>query len=128
EAAFNETAASLGLEASPPKAKAAAAAEKAAPAKAGAGAAPSGDVVHTPPAEQMVNTPVPIYVEAPQGESFKKVKIHYKPYGGTDWKTLELDHVKGGWGIELPCLDVGTTGTLTYFIQAYDDGGDMTAT
>jgi hypothetical protein len=127
EAAFTEAASSLGLQANSPKAKSGAKknAEAEAPApKPGA----AGDIVHTPPAEQMVNTPVPIYVEAPPGESFKKVKIHYRPYGATEWKVLELDRVKGGWGIEIPCLDVGTTGTIAYFIQGFDEAGDVGAT
>lgn len=31
--------------------------------------------------------------------------------------------MKGGWGIELPCLDLGTTGKLSYYIDAYDASG-----
>ena len=44
-------------------------------------AAPGGDLTHTPPAEQAVNTPVPIYAEATEEVPLSKVTLRYKPFG-----------------------------------------------
>ena len=91
--------------------------------------APSGDMVHTPPAEQAVLTPVPIYVEVPESLNVAKVVLRYKAFGTTDWKTLELKKMTGGYGGEVPCQEVGsTTGDLSYYIQATDAGGDVVST
>jgi hypothetical protein len=103
---------------------AAAAASPAAPAAAPAAAA--GDMVHTPAAEQKALTPVPIYVELPAGAVAVKVVARYKPYGTSEWKTLELRRLGPGYGAEVPCRDVGsTTGDFLYFVQATDATGDV---
>ncbi len=103
----------------------------AAPA-APAGAAPAGatgDMKHTPPAEQVTLTPLPIYVELGDGLNPAKVVVRYKPFGVADWKTLELRKVGNGYGGEIPCQDVGsTTGDFSYYVQATDAAGDVIAT
>jgi hypothetical protein len=89
--------------------------------------AAEGDLVHDPPAEQAVLTPVPIYAELPEGMKASKVTVRYKPFGGA-WKSVDMSKVKNGWGAEIPCLDVGsTTGNLSYFIQAMNAQGDLVA-
>ncbi|MEP7120887.1 MAG: hypothetical protein ABJE95_08260 [Byssovorax sp.] len=81
----------------------------------------SGDLVHTPPAEQATLTPVPLYVELPKGIVAARVQAFYKPFGSPAWKSIELRRVGAGWGAEIPCLDVGSaTGTLGYYLQAFD--------
>jgi len=102
------------------------------PAKAGGtpsgGAAAGGDMIHTPVAEQMALTAVPIYVELPEGIVAVKVVARYKPYGTSEWKTLELRRLGNGYGGEVPCHDVGsTTGDFVYFVQATDSVGDVVA-
>ncbi len=83
--------------------------------------AAQGDLVHTAPAEQTVMTPVPIYAELPEGVAAVKVVLQYRPFGAEAWKSLEMPKVKKGYGIEVPCYDVGgVTGQLKYFIQAFD--------
>jgi hypothetical protein len=102
------------------------------PAGKGGGASPAaaahagGDMVHTPAAEQLALTPVPIYVELPAGIVAVKVVARYKPYGTSEWKTLELRRLGNGYGAEVPCRDVGsTTGDFVYFVQATDAAGDV---
>lgn len=91
--------------------------------------AAEGDLVHTPPAEQAVLTPVPLFVELPEDVEAAKVQVRYKPFGTTEWKTLDLKKMSGGWGGEVPCLDIGdTTGDLSYYVQAVDAGGDVVGT
>jgi hypothetical protein len=96
------------------------------PIAAAAPSAASGDMIHTPPAEQKALTAVPIYVELPAGIVAVKVVARYKPYGTSEWKTLELRRLGAGYGAEVPCRDVGsTTGDFAYFVQATDAAGDV---
>jgi hypothetical protein len=89
-------------------------------------AAAGGDMIHTPAAEQLALTGVRIYVELPQGIVAVKVVARYKPYGTSEWKTLELRRLGNGYGAEVPCRDVGsTTGDFVYFVQATDAAGDV---
>lgn len=85
-----------------------------------------GDLIHTPPTEQTVMTPVPIYAELPDGVVATKVVLQYRPFGAEAWKSLEMPKVKKGYGLEVPCYDVGgVTGQLKYFIQAFDADNNM---
>lgn len=80
-----------------------------------------GDLVHTPPAEQAILTPVPLYAELPEGTTAARVVLNYKVFGTSDWKVTQMKPVGSGYGIEVPCADIGSlTGTLKYFIQAFD--------
>jgi hypothetical protein len=103
-------------------------------ADAGAGAvgtappSPQSDMVHSPPASQAVLTPLPIYVELPDGIQAVKVYVRYRPFGAKEWKTAYMSKVGAGYGTELPCADVGdSSGDLKYFIQAVDGAGDVVA-
>ncbi len=82
-----------------------------------------GDFAHTPLAEAPVNTPLPIFAEIPDEIGATKVVVRYKPFGGTKWQTLALAKMEGGFGGEVPCTDVTTTGDFKYYIIATDDQG-----
>ena len=84
-----------------------------------------GDLTHTPPSEQAINTPVPIYIEVPEEVSVAKVQLKYKPFGETKWKTVEMNRVGKGYGGEIPCKDVTTLGDVKYYIVVTDDGGEQ---
>jgi len=93
---------------------------------------PSGQgMTHTPPAEQRVDTPLPIYVElAPELiEDAKKVTITYLAPGASDWKTLVLKKVgEQGFGINVPCSDIKSEGELKYHLTiTTEDGAIVTA-
>lgn len=87
-----------------------------------------GDLSHTPVAEQTVNTPIPVYVEIPDDVGAAKATLRYKPFGGRKWKSLEMHKVSKGFGVEIPCDDVTTTGDIKYYIIAKDDAGEQLAT
>lgn len=88
-----------------------------------------GDITVTPVPEQAVNTPVPIYVELADDLRPAKVEVRYKPFGATEWKTLGMRKVGDGYGVEIPCTEVGTvTGDINYYVQAVDTSGDIAAT
>lgn len=89
---------------------------------------PGGDLAHTPVAEQAVNTPVPVYIEVPEDIGATKVTLRYKPFGSKKWKSLEMEPVGDGFGAEIPCEDVTTTGDVKYYIVAKDDAGDPAGT
>ncbi|WP_437719964.1 tetratricopeptide repeat protein [Sorangium sp. So ce861] len=93
------------------------------PAKAAA-----GDVPHTPVAEQAVNTPVPVYIEIPEEIDASKATLRYKPFGSPKWKSLEMTPMESGFGAEIPCEDVTTTGDIRYFVIVRDEAGDPVGT
>lgn len=80
-----------------------------------AGPAPAGDAQHTPPPESPVNTPLPLYVEPTEEVPLAKVTLRYKPFGAKEYKSVELKKVGKGYGGEVPCDDVTTTGDIKYF-------------
>jgi hypothetical protein len=90
------------------------------------GAQPTGDFTHTPAAEQKVNTPLPVYVEYPGTTTVARVVVKYRGPKATEWQRADLKRVGGGWGGVIPCGDLGR-GTMRYWIQGFDDGGDPIA-
>ncbi|WP_437766856.1 hypothetical protein WMF27_22355 [Sorangium sp. So ce281] len=90
--------------------------------------AAAGDIPHTPVAEQAVNTPVPVYVEIPEEIDASKATVRYKPFGSPKWKSLEMRRIERGFGVEIPCEDVTTTGELRYFVILRDEAGDPVGT
>ena len=85
---------------------------------------PSGDFTHTPPAEQKVDTPLPIYLEG--GGDVVRIVVKYKVPGGSSWKRIDMKKVGDGWGALIPCADV-QSGTLRYYIQGFDASKEATA-
>jgi hypothetical protein len=77
--------------------------------------APVTDAGHTPPPESQVNTPLPIYVEPSDDVPLSKVVLRYKPFGATQYKSVEMRKAGKGYAAEVPCEDVTTTGDVKYF-------------
>jgi len=99
------------------------------PAPPAAGPSGGEEIVHTPPSESAIMTPVPLYAELPEGMAPTKVQVRYKPFGAPNWKSVDMKKLKQGYGIELPCLEIGSTpGDLKYYIQALGPGGEVMAT
>lgn len=98
-------------------------------AKKGGGKGPSsprpkGDSQHTPPPESPVNTPLPIYVEPTEEIALSKVVLRYKPFGEKQYKSVELKKLGKGFGGEVPCADVTTTGDIKYFFAFTGTDGE----
>src|SRR5262249_29988152 len=88
----------------------------------------SDDIHHTPPDEQAVMTAVPLFVEFSEGLSPTRFIVRYKPYGAPEWKTLDLRKLRRGYGIEIPCVEVGSTiGDFKYYLQAIGSDGEILA-
>jgi hypothetical protein len=86
--------------------------------------AASGDATHTPPAESPVNTPLPLYVEPTDEVPLSKVTLRYKPFGATQYKSVELKKLGKGYGGMIPCEDVTTTGDIKYFFAFTGTDGE----
>ena len=86
--------------------------------------AASGDATHTPPSESQVNTPLPLYVEPSDEVPLSKVTLRYKPFGATQYKSIELKKLGKGYGGEVPCEDVTTTGDVKYFFAFTGTDGE----
>ncbi|MFO0548261.1 MAG: hypothetical protein U0271_07745 [Polyangiaceae bacterium] len=94
----------------------------------GSAPAPAGDFPHTPVAEQLIRTPVPVFAEIPEELGATKVVVRYKAYGGNKFETLNLERMDGGFGGYIPCEAASSAGELKYFIIGTDDGGTPVAT
>lgn len=93
----------------------------------GGGGTPSGDFTHSPPTEQTVRTPLPIYVEYGGSEAVTKVVVKYKAFGMTEFKTLELKKLGMGFGANIPCIDI-QEGSIQYYVQGFTANNDPVAT
>ena len=83
---------------------------------------------HKAPPEQAVNTPVPVYMEPSDEQPTSKVTLRYKPFGSKTYKSVELKKMGKGFGGEIPCEDVTTTGDIKYFFALTDESGEAAGT
>jgi hypothetical protein len=97
-------------------------------APAAGGKAAGGDFPHTPTPEQTVNTPVPVYIEFPEDVDVASATLRYKPFGAKKWSSLEMTKMGEGYGIEIPCDAVTTTGDIKYYIIAKDASANPVGT
>jgi hypothetical protein len=77
---------------------------------------------HNPPAEQTVETPVPLFMNA--SEDTDGVKLMYRMPGQDKFRSMGLRRYKNGWAGEVDCESVGNkTGTMEYYFIMYDEMG-----
>ncbi len=99
-----------------------------APAPPSPAAPEDEDIRHTPPEEGATLTAIPIFVRLAEGLSPEKVVVRYKAYGATAFKSAQLKRSRRGYGIEIPCTEVGSTiGDFRYYIQAIGPTGEVLA-
>jgi hypothetical protein len=84
-----------------------------------------GDFVHTPAAEQRVDTPLPVFIEGGPPEAYRIIVRykHSKERDDAEWGHVDLVHLVRGWGALIPCNDI-VLGTMRYYIQAYNKDMD----
>jgi hypothetical protein len=86
---------------------------------------PAATGSHTAPAEQAVETPVPLYMIAP--EDTDAVKLMFKSPGQDKFRSMGLRRYKAGWGGEIDCNAASKKpGTLEYYFIMYDELGRET--
>lgn len=84
----------------------------------------SGAIVHRPPTEQTINTPLPLFVASKPGEEIARVTAFIKGFGMARYRKLELSKLPKGFGGETKCSDVGgSTGAFRYYVIGYDEEG-----
>ena len=83
-----------------------------------------GDGSYPAPPESQVNTPLPLYVEPPEDAAVAKVTLRYKPFGGTQYKSVDMKKMGKGYGVEIPCDEVTTTGDIKYYFAFTGTDGD----
>ena len=86
----------------------------------------SGDFTHRPAAAQAASTPLPVYVETTTSDALASVVVKYKNDSMRSFRRAVLKKVGNGWGGTIPCADV-VTGTLRYYVQGFDKGGELAA-
>jgi hypothetical protein len=89
-------------------------------------------VFHTPVEEQLVNTPIPIYVEVHDENwtaKVKAVRLNYRGFGMVRFKEVDLPKVgEHGYGFEVDCKEVGMSqGKFDYYVVVVDEDGDAAA-
>jgi hypothetical protein len=82
-----------------------------------------GNLAHTPAAEQLSQTAVPVYV-AKGGVEAETLKIFYRSLGMSKPKSAEMKETEEGFSYLIPCADVFEP-SVEYFIIAEDDDGDQ---
>lgn len=86
------------------------------------GAAPKATGSHAAPAEQAVDTPVPLFMTAP--EDTDSVKLMYRSPGSPKFRSMGLRRYKNGWAGEVDCESVSKSpGTMEYYFVMYDEMG-----
>ncbi|MCA9648125.1 MAG: tetratricopeptide repeat protein [Polyangiaceae bacterium] len=80
-----------------------------------------------PWAEQLVGTPIPVYVTIPEGVSANKVVTRYRAPGDKNWKEITLRITGEGYGGYIPCTAVSKAGEVLYFTTAFDENLDRVA-
>lgn len=84
----------------------------------------------TPPPEQRVRTPLPVYAEmrADLLPRTSKVTLWYQAPGSRAWASLRLKKLRDrGYGINVPCGELGAEGALQYYLIAVDADGAIVA-
>lgn len=80
-----------------------------------------------PWAEQVVGTPVPVFVKLPEGVSATRIVVRYRSTALPKWNEVELTEQRGGYGGYIPCAAVEKEGKVEYFATAFDENLDRVA-
>lgn len=84
--------------------------------------APPGTIPHRPHPEQLTNTALPVFVEAPDDAPVGAIYAYYKAPGMRDFRRMDMRRVTGGYGVEIPCGEVMAP-RVQYYIVAFDTSG-----
>ncbi len=83
---------------------------------------PDQAIMHVSPAEQLAQTPLPIYVEVHPMAQAKKVFLYYKGLGMESFKRVPMYRYQGGMAYQVSCSDVWEP-KLEYYIEAQSEDG-----
>jgi hypothetical protein len=83
-------------------------------------------IAHVPPAEQLQQTPVPIYLEVAPFIQVGHVYIFFKGLGMADFERVEAARVGNGFGAEIQCM-AAFPPQVSYYIAVTDPGNNPIA-
>lgn len=83
---------------------------------------PAATFAHEPVPEQLRETAIPVYVDAPESLGISRVDIHYRAPGMREYRNAELRRLGAGFGFEIPCTDVFEP-AVSYYLEAFGADG-----
>jgi hypothetical protein len=83
---------------------------------------PDQALIHHSPAEQLAQTPLPLYAEVHALAGAKKIVLFYKGIGMEQFKQAPMYQYQGGFAYQISCNDVWEP-RISYYIEAHDDAG-----
>ncbi|AKT42417.1 tetratricopeptide repeat protein [Chondromyces crocatus] len=81
--------------------------------------------------EQQLNTPIPVFAEIREDllARAQQITLSYQAPGGQAYKPLVMKKLRDrGFGINIPCAELTTEGTVRYYLVATDKDGAIVAT
>lgn len=92
-----------------------------------ASGAPSGagTIPHVAVPEQRAQTPVPVFIEAPDDAPVGTVYLYYRGRGMSEYRRVPMSRMTGGFGLEIPCADVFEPSVDYYIVAFARDGSPM---
>lgn len=82
-----------------------------------------GNMPHTPVAEQLASTAVPVFLEVPAHAKLGAVFVYYQGLGMDRYEELPMKRIEGGYAAEIPCADVFEP-AVKYYLVANDPKGN----
>jgi hypothetical protein len=83
---------------------------------------PDQAIAHQVPAEQVSQTPLPLYAEINPLAQAKKILLHYKGLGMTQFKQVPMYRYQSGFAYQISCGDVWEP-KVSYYIEATSADG-----
>lgn len=87
---------------------------------------PPSNIPHEAAAEQLVQTPVPVFLEVPPRQRISEVNLFYRGHGMRAYRQVSMERMRGGYGFEIPCHDVFEP-AVYYYIEVIARNGDRVA-
>lgn len=87
---------------------------------------PPSNIPHEAVPEQLVQTPVPVFLEVPPRQRVSEVNLYYRGHGMRAYRQVAMDRMRGGYGFEIPCHDVFEP-AIYYYIEVIGRNGDRVA-
>lgn len=87
---------------------------------------PPSNIPHEAAPEQLVQTPVPVFLEVPPRQRVSEVNLFYRGHGMRAYRQVSMERMRGGYGFEIPCHDVFEP-AVYYYIEVIGRNGDRVA-
>ncbi|MEM6962698.1 MAG: hypothetical protein AAF550_13305, partial [Myxococcota bacterium] len=85
----------------------------------------TGNIPHVPVVEQLSQTAVPVFVEAPADAPVGDVYVYYRSTGMREFTRGDMWRMTGGLGFEIPCAEVFAPRVQYYIVAFGNDGSPL---